>query len=198
MGAEGLYRAILLGLVATGFAMSAYYRHKADRAGGPAPRRDDGPVVVAGLLVSALGGLGGVLVYVANPAWMTWSQMELPRFLRLLGIAVGLAALGLFWWAFRALGTNVTPTARTRAGHTLVTCGPYRWVRHPLYTGSAVLAASWFLLSANWFILAMCAVTVVALAARTLREEANLVERFGAEYRLYRVRTGRFLPRLFR
>ncbi|MCZ6444949.1 MAG: isoprenylcysteine carboxylmethyltransferase family protein, partial [Planctomycetota bacterium] len=91
---------------------------------------------------------------------------------------------------------NVTRTARTRAHHTLVTGGPYRWVRHPLYSSGVVLCTAYVLLTANWFILLMCGLAFAVLLVRTSKEEANLIKKFGDEYRAYMSRTGRFLPRL--
>ncbi len=82
--------------------------------------------------------------------------------------------------------------------HTLVTSGPYRWVRHPIYTSYFALALSLFLLTTNLFIgLALLALSIL-LASRVEGEEALLLERFGDEYRAYMQRTGRFLPRLLR
>ncbi|MGW8251833.1 MAG: methyltransferase family protein, partial [Anaerolineales bacterium] len=76
-----------------------------------------------------------------------------------------------------------------------VTYGPYRWVRHPLYTVGFMMFIGLSLLAANWFIALMLVLGFVPLAMRTPIEEAHLVERFGDEYRRYMRRTGRYLPR---
>ena len=192
---ENVYRWALLAILALGLVVSRYFRGKADRAAGRVARRGDGLPVMIGLIVGGVGAMGGVLAYLVNPRWMEWSQLELPPWLRLLGIPMGVAAVGLFAWVFRFLGANVTPTAQTREGHTLVTDGPYRWVRHPMYTSGIVLFGAYFLLTANWFIVGMCLVAFAVLVARCATEEANLIERFGDEYRAYMQRTGRFIPR---
>jgi protein-S-isoprenylcysteine O-methyltransferase Ste14 len=102
----------------------------------------------------------------------------------------------LWIWTFHCLGLNLTDTVVTRRAHTLVTSGPYRWVRHPFYgcvalftTGSAVVAA-------NWFMAVTGALTIWLITVRTRTEEAHLLARFGPSYEAYRARTGRFLPRL--
>ena len=87
-----------------------------------------------------------------SPAWMRWSQLDMPMWLRMEGAPNGVAGLLLFFLVFRSLGDNVTPTTQTRIKHTLVTAGPYRLVRHPMYSAGVVLFAAYFLLSANWFI----------------------------------------------
>ncbi len=76
-----------------------------------------------------------------------------------------------------------------------MTTGPYRWIRHPMYSFGAILFAAYFLLTANWFIGLASGVSFALLAIRTREEEANLIKRFGDDYRAYRERAGRVLPR---
>ena len=78
--------------------------------------------------------------------------------------------------------------------HTLVTSGPYRWIRHPIYTTYFASTLSFFLLTANWFIGLVLVAMSILLASRVEGEEAMLLERFGDEYRAYMQRAGRFLP----
>ncbi len=195
MAGENVYRWLLLAIVAVGFGMSVYFRRKADRAGGSVCRREESLAFLTLQGAFGLGAIGGLLVYLLNPAWMRWAQLDLPTWLRLTGGPLGLVGLALFYWVFQFLGGNVTPTARTRAQHTLVTSGPYRWVRHPMYSSGAVLFGAYSLLTANWFVAAMCAIALVLLVVRVPAEEANLIDRFGGAYRDYMRRTGRFLPR---
>jgi protein-S-isoprenylcysteine O-methyltransferase Ste14 len=84
----------------------------------------------------------------------------------------------------------------TRKEHTLVTTGPYRWVRHPLYSSAALAILANSLVAANWFFLATGGVMFLLLVIRTRKEEENLLARFGDAYRKYMQRTGRFIPRL--
>jgi protein-S-isoprenylcysteine O-methyltransferase Ste14 len=192
---EDRCRWILAAIMGVGVAMSIYYRLRADRARGAVRRREDNALFKTAQVVFGVGAIGGLLVYLVNPAWMRWAQLELPVGVRLIGAPLGLLSLAGFRWVFRALGENVTPTAQIRKEHTLVTSGPYRWVRHPMYATGFLLFVSYFLLSANWFVAAMCGMAFVMLLIRLPTEEANLVERFGDEYRAYMRRTGRLLPR---
>ncbi len=104
----------------------------------------------------------------------------------------------LFYWVATSLGKNITDTVVTRREATLVTQGPYHWVRHPLYSVAAVFLVALALLLSNWFILLMGISALVVLAIRTPIEEAKLIEKFGDEYREYMKHTGRFIPRLLR
>jgi protein-S-isoprenylcysteine O-methyltransferase Ste14 len=101
-------------------------------------------------------------------------------------------------WTLRSLGPNLTDTVVTRKAHSLVTNGPYHFVRHPFYDSAAVLVLASALMAANWFILLTGTFVFVLLAVRTSVEERNLLARFGESYRSYRDATGRFLPRMFR
>jgi protein-S-isoprenylcysteine O-methyltransferase Ste14 len=130
-----------------------------------------------------------------NPHLLSWADMALPDWVRLLGAALALAALGLFVWIHRTLGTNLSATLRIKDNHTLVTVGPYAFIRHPMYSSFYLLHVAVFFLTANWFIgLTWIIGLSLIVLLRVDREEAMLVERFGEEYRTYMRRTGRFLP----
>jgi protein-S-isoprenylcysteine O-methyltransferase Ste14 len=143
--------------------------------------------------IACWGGLGA---YLLNPAWMAWSSMPLPEWLRMAGMGLFVVGAALLVWTLRSLGPNLTDTVVTRKAHALVTSGPYRWVRHPFYDSAALLVLASALAAANWFVLLTGAIAFVLLAVRTGIEERNLLARFGENYRAYRDATGRFLPRL--
>jgi protein-S-isoprenylcysteine O-methyltransferase Ste14 len=116
--------------------------------------------------------------------------------LRWIGAGLSVAGVPLLYWVMHSLGKNLTDTVVTRANHTLVTTGPYRWVRHPFYT---VVFGSVFalgLVAANWLIGLLTLLMFVIIVIRTDKEEEMLIKRFGDDYRHYMKRTGRFLPRL--
>ena len=58
----------------------------------------------------------------------------------------------LLFWTFHSLGKNLTDTVVTRREHSLVTHGPYRWVRHPFYVVLFLWVLSFSLLTANWLL----------------------------------------------
>ena len=145
------------------------------------------------LVVSPL--FGAVLAYLANPAWMAWASLSLPLWIRWIGVALGVAVIPSFHWVLATFGANRGETVGTKQQHRLVTTGPYRWLRHPMYMVGIALAVSIGLMAANWFILLWAMVVIVAVRLVVIpREEAKLVAMFGDEYRRYRSRTGSFLP----
>lgn len=77
-----------------------------------------------------------------------------------------------------------------------MTHGPYRWVRHPLYSVGFLSFLGFFLLSNSWVILLGLLLTIPFLILRTPQEEERLIERYGDQYRAYMQRTGKFLPKL--
>jgi protein-S-isoprenylcysteine O-methyltransferase Ste14 len=200
MKEESAFRSTVAALMVAAASISVYHRHRAERAGGDeisALEVEGLPTAVA-LRTSGLALMLSVMAYVLNPRWMRWSSLTLPSWLRWSGAGLGAASLALVYWVFHTLGKNITPTAETREEHELVTGGPYRWVRHPLYTVGSSFFASLSILAANWFMGLASVVVLVMLLVRLPKEEEKLIERFGDEYRAYMRRTGRLLPRIKR
>lgn len=99
---------------------------------------------------------------------------------------------------FVSIGDNISETILTKSTHQLVTHGPYRWIRHPLYAFALLLLLPLGLLASNWFLLLFpCIRAVVFRWVVIPREEANLIKLFGKQYETYRERTGALLPRLW-
>ena len=194
---ENIFRLLAALILFTAIGISSYYRRKADRDSGESiSRKADG---TAFMNIIRIGGLIlwlSPLVYLINPAWMAWSKIGLPEWVRWLGVALGiLCTLGIYW-LFSSIGSGITPTSATRHEHKLVTSGPYRWVRHPLYTVGSSMFVTFGLIADNWFIALLGILAFIAMASRTPKEEANLIEKFGDEYRDYMKRTGRYFPKL--
>ena len=197
MQTETTFRILAALIFFTGVGISTYYRRKADRDSGERlSRQADGTPMMNVIRIGGLLLWLSPIVYLINPAWMAWSKLGLPEPARWFGVALGLTCVPLIYWLFSSIGSGITPVSATRKEHTLVTHGIYRWVRHPLYTIGSSLIASFGLMADNWFIIALALLAFVAMAIRTPKEEANLIAKFGDEYREYMKRTGRFLPRL--
>jgi len=94
------------------------------------------------------------------------------------------------------MGANITSTVVTRKDHTLVVAGPYRWVRHPLYTTGTLFFLGFSLVAASWFIALLLILESIVLDRRTSIEERQLVARFGDDYLKYMKQTGRYLPKI--
>ena len=193
---ENIFRVLAAVVLFTGIGISSYFRRKADRdTGEKISRRVDGSVMMNLIRIGGLVLWFSPLVYLINPAWMAWSKIGLPESVRWLGVGFGILCVLGIYWLFSSIGTGISPTSATRKEHRLVTSGPYRWVRHPLYTVGSSLFIAFGMMSDNWFIALLGILAFIGMAIRTPKEEANLIEKFGDEYREYMKRTGRFLPK---
>ncbi len=193
MISESALRLALAVLIVMDLSVPAYFRRRAGVSGSPFARLREGSLFMPERLLTIVIYCG-LLAYIISPRWMAWSQIPLPSGVRLLGIA--LAGLALAWmvWCFRHLGSNLFGS---RAGEqSLVTTGPYRRVRHPMYSGWTALMVGYSVVASNWFVAVVALAVVATVVRRTSREEGQLMQQFGEAYRAYTARTGRFLPRL--
>ena len=193
---DRIFRNALLIISCTILPVMLYYRIRSQSTGEPLDRRQEGIFILVGLRFAALLAYGGIIAFLIDPAYMTWASVPLPGLLRWTGVGI-CAVTGILWvWTFHRLGPNLTDTVVTRRAHTLVTAGPYRWVRHPFYGCVTLYTSGSALLAANWYVAVTGALCIWFLVIRTRIEEEHLLARFGPAYDAYRARTGRFLPRL--
>ena len=194
---DTIFRILAVAIFLVGVTISVYYRRKADREGGEKiSLKEEGALITVSLRLLGLLLWAAVFAYMINPAWIGWARVDLPEWARWLGVAMGAAGDALAYWVFTSLGNNVSPTVVTRKNHTLVTKGPYRWVRHPLYLMGLIGYLGFALLAENSFIAVITVAAFIVLNIRLPKEEARLIERFGEDYRAYMRRTGKFLPKV--
>lgn len=112
-----------------------------------------------------------VLAHIIYPPLISWATISLPSWIRWLGVAGSITAALLLAWMFTSLGMNITDSVVTRQEHKLVTEGPSRWIRHPLYTFGALLFISLSLIMGTWIIPFLGTPTYAILVQRTGVEE---------------------------
>lgn len=194
MNADAVFRPYVIAIFVVMMMIALPFRIKSQSTGERLDRMQEGLFILVTLRLAGAALWIGAIAFMINPASMAWASMPLPNWSRWAGVAVGVVTPILLAWTLNALGPNLTDTVVTRQAHTLVTRGPYRWVRHPFYGCLALFVVSLGLAAANWFVLAGGVVVLSLLAARTRIEEEQLLARFGDPYRAYLQRTGRFLP----
>ena len=91
MAHEQVFRWFFIAIGVGALLISGYFRRKARRSGEAIPRAREGKLVLLSRLVFAAPLYLSILAYMVYPAWMSWSAMPLPAWLRWLGDAVGLA-----------------------------------------------------------------------------------------------------------
>jgi protein-S-isoprenylcysteine O-methyltransferase Ste14 len=197
MDAENFFRLIFAFLVIAVLGTRLYGHLKAGTFRGQRRSYDEGLLTRIMRPLPILIGIGTVL-YIAAPHLMAWSSVNLPLWLRFASLPLGLLVIAGMAWVHSSLSKNFSGKLEIRSDHTLVTKGPYRWVRHPMYTAVIALFLVVFLLTANWFIgIGGLLIVGAVIVARTPKEEAMLIETFGDSYREYMKRTPRYLPRVF-
>jgi protein-S-isoprenylcysteine O-methyltransferase Ste14 len=110
------------------------------------------------------------------------------------GLALQAGAILLAVWARRHLGRNWSGAITQTVDHQLVRSGPYRLVRHPIYTAMLGLVIGTALVSGELHALVAVAVIAVAYWRKILLEERHLRNVFGAEYDAYRRDTWAVVP----
>lgn len=199
METETIFR-ILLPVLLFGFVL---HRGLQTRKRAPDKKRIDSQLDTktnnAAINALALLALVSSLIYVIFPAWLAWAGLPLPLWLRWLSIPIALLGFGLLEWAQAALGKNWSDTSVQLKDHSLASHGPYRFVRHPIYTGFLVILSTPLLISANWLVgLAWMGMAYLDINSRAAAEERMLAETFGQDYQNLERTTGRFFPRLVR
>src|SRR6266446_9291978 len=137
MNDDDSFRLMLL-IVAGVFMPFGVYHRIRSHTGEAIDRWQEGLVILVGLRLAALLLFAGGIAWMIDPHWMAWSSLPVPVWLRWVGLAVAGCAGVLWVWTVHMLGKNLTDTVVTRKDHSLVTSGPYRWVRHPFYTATFI------------------------------------------------------------
>jgi protein-S-isoprenylcysteine O-methyltransferase len=137
-------------------------------------------------------------IYAVAAAVLTPS-LALPRAVRhgafLGGLTMAAAGIGLRQWAIRTLGRLFVGYVTVQPGHHVVRGGPYRYLRHPSYTGIWLLVAGLGLATANVLGVAIAALLpLVGLVSRIEAEEAALSRALPDDYPAYAARTSRLVP----
>jgi protein-S-isoprenylcysteine O-methyltransferase Ste14 len=154
---------------------------------------------VADSLLVALPGLGMFvlpLIYVLRP-WLDFADYHLPTWAGWLGVAIFALAVWLLWRSHADLGRNWSPRLEFLEGHSLVTQGVFRHIRHPMYAAHLLWGIAQVFLLQNWIAgFSMLVTFLPGYFYRTRVEERMMIDRFGDEYQAYMEHTGRVFPRL--
>jgi protein-S-isoprenylcysteine O-methyltransferase Ste14 len=174
------------------WAASEFFNTFGSRRSRPVPgalRRDRGSYWIILLIV-----WGSMFVSFAARA------LDLGAFrnnLQFLGLVLAAAGIALREWAVLSLGSYFTVAVTLVDGQALVRRGPYRWLRHPAYSGSILTLVGLPLALGTW--VGALLVLVLSLAGYLYRvhvEEQAMLDAFGDEYRAYMRHTWRFFPLL--
>jgi protein-S-isoprenylcysteine O-methyltransferase Ste14 len=113
------------------------------------------------------------------------------------GVILIAAGLGFSVWARQYLGRNWSGTVQVKQDHQLICDGPYRFVRHPIYTGILVAFLGTALIVGHWGGILAVLIAAGSFWRKLTLEERFMRETFGSAYEEYRARTAALIPYLF-
>ena len=204
MTSETAFRIIFSVLWLVFFTMELWVRYSSREPSSASPidrkAQPERRLHIVALALFAPIWFGGILLYALFPNWILFLSIPLPDWFRLTMAAV--ASLGILFalWGFRILGRNWVHALEPskflqKKGEPLVTNGPYRYIRNPIYLGSFTFVIALALVAANWLLLLPSLFIVTFIYLQIGTEEKMLMARFGDEYRDYMKRTPRLIPK---
>ena len=148
-------------------------------------------------VIPAIGVLGLLNVYL--PAYADRKEIWIlgGETLRCVGVFLFTVGGALRLWPVFVLGDRFSGLVAIQPGHTLVTGGIYRVIRHPSYLGLLVCSLGWGLTFRSGVGVLLTALTIFPILARIRAEEKLLRTQFGADYDTFRARTSRLIPGLY-
>jgi protein-S-isoprenylcysteine O-methyltransferase len=117
--------------------------------------------------------------------------------LRIVGFGLSLYAFAILAWVPRVLGRFLIPQAAVFPDHMLITSGPFRFIRHPSFSGALALWLGTGLGTINWLLLVLWPLLLVGKTIQARTEEEILHAKFGSVYEAYTRQTGRFIPKFW-
>jgi protein-S-isoprenylcysteine O-methyltransferase Ste14 len=167
---------------------------KVKRSTGSAEGRDKGSLALIVVLWWTGIALDFLLTFLLPQAAIAWRRTSV----FFVGICLMLLGTGLRWYSATILGTYFTFDVAVHGGQALIEAGPYRYIRHPSYTGALLTLLGFGLSLGNWAgLIAILSCMGAAYAYRIPIEEAALGAVLGESYRQYVRRTWRLVPFLF-
>ena len=138
------------------------------------------------------------LVAVGPTEWRGWPPWPFPgrQAAGILGAAMMVVGLALAIWGGLKHGAGLQALPYPREGGTLLHTGPYRFVRHPIYSGAVFIAFGWAIWRHGWLTLVYAALLFLLFDAKARREERWLVEKFPS-YAGYQRRVRKLVPFLY-
>lgn len=194
---EVVFRLVFLAATVALFAIRVISQRKVLRDRGRIAVHE-GPVTLIAGSVAALTAIVFGLEYLIAPGTFAFAYaLTYPLWLRWAGALVLVGGVALLGWAHHHLGRSFHSLIVSRPNPILIQSGPYRHIRHPIYTAYLMSYLGGGLLAANWVLTLVPTLSFTILALlRMPQEEQLLIATFGDRYERYMARTGRLWPRL--
>ena len=142
----------------------------------------------------------GLIISVPIAVWdrKYWIASTMPEMVRVIGVLISVLAVFLGLVSRRYLGRSYSPRISHASNGMLVQAGPYRLIRHPLYSAALLWIAGWPLIIASFLGMIITIFLVVpAIIKRMIAEEEELLRTYGDEYTNYQKNTWRLFPYIY-
>lgn len=197
MDYEKLFRLLFIISTIFMFAIRIYYQRKIKPEQSLTQVRGSRLRLIPGAIAALVTIVFG-LEYIFAPGTFEFAYLiDYPTGLRWVGALMLAIGISLLWAAHYSLGKSFHSLVVLKEDQVLIETGPYKWIRHPIYTayflnyiGGGLLAGNWVLTFIPTFFFGLM------IYLRLGEEEAVMIEKFGDDYRHYMERTGRFLPKI--
>ena len=186
---------ILAFILMTGIRV--YYQSKVLHDKGKIEIKESSPSLIAGSIAALTTIIFGA-EYIFFPGTFSFTYvLPYPDWLRWFGVCILAGGITILREAHHHLGKSFHSLIVSKEDQSLVKTGPYRWIRHPIYTAYLMNYIGSGLLSSN-LILTFVPVTMfsILVVMRMDKEEAVMREQFGQKYTEYMKHTGRLVPQI--
>jgi len=140
------------------------------------------------------------LFYFYIAGYFDFAQLNFGVYFRLIaGIIIIFLGMWLLFWAHIHLGKNWSPIIEKKFSRSrkLIKSGPYKYLRHPIYSASFITLIGFFILTSNWILVGIPLVILILFYINKIpREEKELRDNFGKNYLNYEKITGGLFPKL--
>ena len=141
-------------------------------------------------------GAPGLVLYLLAPPWWTWTHFPIGDWIQWVGIMFAIPPIIFLIWVHRHLDRQWSIALELQEDHKLITTGPYKKIRHPMYLVIFIYTFGLILISADLLVAIFFGFSIWANYQRIPDEEQMMIERFGDEYREYMKHSGKLIPPL--
>lgn len=170
-----------------------YFQSKAMRTSGELAKYKAKKSSMLLLIIAQIWVLGS-FIFILNPLFLDWLAFPFPLGIRWIGVILSVLGICVEFSTQLYLGRNYSTLLHIHEEQSLITTGPYRYVRHPMYTALITIGIGMVFLSTNWYFGLPFIATIVVIILRIKKEEEVMIEIFGEDYIQYQKRTKRFIP----
>jgi len=150
-------------------------------------------LMVPTAIITVIGVIGFILYLLALP-WWPWTHIPLGEYVQWIGIIVSIIPIFYLVWVHRHLDKQWSIALEIQEDHKLITTGPYKRIRHPMYLGIFVYTIGLCLISLDILVTLFFVFTIWVNYRRIPNEEQMMIDQFGDEYIKYMGKTGRLIP----